>query len=126
MEEHMSVTSFKDLPLADRNREWDAAEAEKRVRAWAGADDHPNRKFRGAHVWYDRDNQDEFGAYKLPIADVVDGRLKAVPRAIMSAGGIMEGARGGIDIPSKDVSRVRSHLKKYYGKMGEQPPWESD
>lgn len=34
----MAVTSFQDLPLADRDREWDGAAAEKRVRAWAGAD----------------------------------------------------------------------------------------
>jgi hypothetical protein len=121
----MSVTSFKDLPLAPREREWDAAAAEKRVRAWAHAEDHPNRKFRGAHVWYDRDNQDQFGAYKLPIADVIDGRLKAVPRAIMSAAGVIDGARGGVDIPRSDERRVRSHLKRYYGKMGESPPWES-
>ena len=29
----MSVTAFQDLPLADRDREWDGDAAEKRVRA---------------------------------------------------------------------------------------------
>ena len=29
----MAVTSFQDLPLADRDREWDGDAAEKRVRA---------------------------------------------------------------------------------------------
>jgi 16S rRNA (cytosine967-C5)-methyltransferase len=28
--------------LADRDREWDGAAAEKRVRQWAGAEDEPN------------------------------------------------------------------------------------
>ena len=46
----MAVTSFQDLPLADRDREWDGAAAEKRVRHWAGADDAPNEKYRDAHV----------------------------------------------------------------------------
>jgi hypothetical protein len=47
-----------------------------------------------------------------------------VPRAVMAAGGIMQGARGGVDIPEKDVDRVKSHLAKYYSKMDRTPPWE--
>jgi hypothetical protein len=42
----------------------------------------------------------------------------------MAAGGIMQGARGGIDIPGSDVERVKSHLAKYYRKMDRTPPWE--
>jgi hypothetical protein len=120
----MSVTAFKDLPLASRDREWDHDAAEARVRRWAKAQDHPNAKYRGAHVWYDADNKDEFGAYKLLIADVINGQLKVVPRAVMSAGGIMDGARGGVRIPPQDVPRVKSHLAKYYKKMGDDAPWQ--
>jgi hypothetical protein len=109
----MSVTAFQDLPLADRDREWDGDAAEKRVRKWAGAEDEPNQKYRDAHVWYDGDKKDNFTAYKLLIADVIDGKLKAVPRGVMAAGGIMEGARGGIDLPKSDIVRVKSHLEKY-------------
>jgi hypothetical protein len=120
----MAVTSFQDLPLADRDREWDGDAAEKRVRRWAGAEDEPNEKYRDAHVWYDADSKDNFTAYKLLIADVVDGRLKAVPRGVMAAGNVMQGARGGVDLPQKDVPRVKSHLAKYYEKMGDSAPWE--
>ncbi|CQD05581.1 hypothetical protein BN000_01091 [Mycobacterium europaeum] len=120
----MSVTAFQDLPLADRDRKWDGAAAEKRVRNWADAEDEPNEKYRDAHVWYDNGKKGNFTAYKLLIADVVDGDLKAVPRGVMAAGAIMDGARGGIDLPKTDVDRVKSHLAKYYEKMGEDPPWE--
>ena len=75
----MAVTSFQDLPLADRDHDWDGDAAEKRVREWAGAEDGPNEKYRDAHVWYDADKKDNFTAYKLLIADVVDGKLRAVP-----------------------------------------------
>jgi len=92
----MTVTPFKDFPLADRDRPWDGSAAEKRVRRWTGADDKPNAKFRDAHVWYDSADKDEFGAYKLPIADVIDDKIQAVPRAIMAAGAVMR-ARGTID-----------------------------
>ena len=120
----MAVTSFQDLPLADRDREWDGAAAEKRVRAWAGAQDGPNQKYRDAHVWYDAEKKDNFTAYKLLIADVVDDELVAVPRGVMTAGNVMQGSRGGVDLPDKDVDRVRSHLAKYYAKMEEEAPWE--
>ena len=122
----MAVTTFQDLPLADRDREWDGDAAEKRVREWAGADDEPNAKYRDAHLWYDADEKDNFTAYKLLIADVVDGRLRAVPRGVMAAGNVMQGARGGIDLPDKDAQRVRNHLAKYYAKMGDDAPWERD
>ena len=109
----MAVTSFQDLPLADRDREWDGAAAEKRVRSWAGAEDGPNQKYRDAHVWYDADNKTNFTAYKLLIADVVDGRLTAVPRGVMAAAAVMQGSRGGVELPDKDRDRVRSHLGQY-------------
>ncbi|MFI6905884.1 hypothetical protein ACIBKY_31785 [Nonomuraea sp. NPDC050394] len=120
----MTVTRFQDLPLADRGREWDSAAADKRVREWAGIDDKPNDAYKRAFVWYDGDDAGEFGAYKLPIADVVNGELKAVPRAVMSAGGILDGARGGVKLPRDEIGRVRDHLAKYYAKMDERAPWE--
>jgi hypothetical protein len=123
---HMSVTAFKDLPLTDRGRKWDGTAAEKRVRKWAGAQEAPNQKYRDAHVWYDAANKSNFTAYKLLIADVIRGELKVVPRGVMAAGAIMNGARGGIDLPKADISRVKSHLAKYYKKMDETPPWERD
>ena len=122
----MAVTSFQDLPLADRDREWDGAEAEQRVRDWAKADEEPNAKYRDAHVWYDADKKENYTSYKLLIADVIDGRLYAVPRGVMAAAAVMQGSRGGVDLPEKDIDRVKSHLAKYYAKWDEEAPWERD
>ena len=121
----MTTTRFHDFPLAARDREWDGDAAEKRVRTWAQATDSPNAKYRDAHVWYDDDAKDNFTAYKLLIADVVDGGLKVVPRAVMAAAGVVQGARGGVDIPPGELDRVRSHLARYYRKMSDQPPWDA-
>lgn len=120
----MSVTVFGDLPLGNPDREWDGAAAEQRVRRWAEATDQPNPKYRSAHVWYDQDKQHNFTAYKLLIADVVDGKLTAVPRAIIAAAAVMQGSRGGVDLPDSDIARVKSHLAKYYQKMHDTPPWD--
>jgi hypothetical protein len=122
----MAVTPFKDLPLADRDREWDGDAADRQVREWAGASEEPNAKYRDAHVWYDDEKKQNFTAYKFLIADVVDGKLTAVPRGVMAAGNVMQGARGGADLPKDEISRVKRHLEKYYEKMGEQAPWARD
>ncbi|MDQ1617151.1 MAG: hypothetical protein QOJ60_3090, partial [Actinomycetota bacterium] len=57
-------------------------------------------------------------------ADIVDDRLTAVPRAVMAAGAVMDGSRGGVDIDGSDIDRVKSHLAEYYRKMGDAAPWE--
>jgi len=120
----MAVTAFQDWKLSNPDRWWDGTAAEKRVRRLTRAQNEPNEKYRDAHVWYDADEKTNYTAYKLLIADVVHGELVVVPRAVMAAGGIMQGARGGIDIPDRDVNRVKSHLAKYYRKMDADPPWE--
>lgn len=131
-----AVTSFQDLPLASRDRDWDASAAVDRVQSWAGGPDKENLdwgKYSNAFLWRDGDNAEQLGSYKLPIADVIDGTLTAVPRAVFAAAAAVEGARGGVDIPSGEMDSVRSHLNRYYAKMREAfdddsiiPPWQEE
>lgn len=121
------ATTFADLPLADRDRAWDAAAAIQRVRDWAGADETPNEKYRTAFLWYDSENPDLFGSYRLPFADVIDGRLYCVPRGIFAAAARVDQA----DISETDRDAVKRHMSRYYAKMrrewddeGLYPPWE--
>jgi len=124
------ATRFRDLPLAPRDRAWDRAAAERRVRRWAGAEDEPNERYRQAFFWYDDSEPENFGSYKLMFADVVDGELRAVPRGVFAAAAAIEGARGGVNLPSGDVPAVRRHIARYYAKMSDEwgeellPPWE--
>jgi len=37
---------------------------------------------------------------------------------------VLQGSRGGVDLPGKDIDRVKSHVAKYYAKMSEDPPWK--
>jgi len=120
----MTAISFHDLPVADRDRSWSADAAEGRVRRWAGATKAPNARYRKAFLWYDAERGDEFTAYKLPIADVIGGELKVVPRAVMSAAQVVNGARGGVDLPVRQVPGVKRTIARYYEKFGEQAPWK--
>jgi hypothetical protein len=119
----MAVGRYQNLDLAGRDRAWDSDAAESRVRKWAGAEEGPDKKYRSAFLWYDKDAPDRFGSYKFPIADVVGGKLKAVPRAIISAAGVVDGARGGAHIPTADIPALKRHIARYYKKMGDEPPW---
>ncbi|HVM15882.1 MAG TPA: hypothetical protein VM287_16330 [Egibacteraceae bacterium] len=120
----MTVVDYQDLPLADRDREWSGDEANSRVREWADAEESPNERYREAFVWYEPDDQDKFKGYKFQIADIVDGELTAVPRAIFNAAAVMQGGRGGADLPKGDIDEVKDHLARYYAKLGDTAPWE--
>jgi len=126
------ATSFGDLPLGPRGRRWDKTAADKRVRKWSEADEKPNAKYRRAFFWFDGGAADTFGAYKLQFADVIEGSLVAVPRGVFAAAAAIQGARGGVDIPESDASKVKAHIGRYYAKMRRewedetvQAPWKS-
>lgn len=126
------VVPFQDLPLADEDIAWDADEARWRVARWASSDGSGEKdkmdwaKYRKAFLWYDEETPENFGAYKLPIATVIDGQLKAVPRAIYAAGAVLMGARGGVDIPEAEKEMIKRHLEKYYDKLGREAPWNQE
>lgn len=115
------ATTFTDLPLADRDREWTAAEAERRVRIWAGGEDDMTwSKYQQAFFWYDEESPELFGSYKLGFTDIINNRLTAIPRGIFAVGAVIMGARGGVDIPEDDMVKVKSHAEKYYAKMAKE------
>ena len=127
-----AVSGDMNLPLADRDRVWDSPAAEMRVRAWAGGPDKENvdwTKYRRAYLWYNPDDSENLGAYKLGFADIIDGELHAVPRGIFAA----SGGRGvdRADIPEADKAAVKQRISRYYGRMRDEfdddsliPSWE--
>lgn len=119
-----SVIPFGDLPLADTDRVWDSTAAIKRIREFTDSQEEPSDRYRNAFVWYDKADATNFGAYKLPIADVIDGGLRAIPRAIFAAAAAVQGARGGVDIPDADRPGVIRHLERYYQKMKRESPFQ--
>ncbi len=120
----MSATPLVNLPvLKERDRAWDADAADKRVREWASKDGSSDKKtidwdkYREAHFWVDPKNTNSFGGYKLPFADIVDGKLQAIPRGIFGCAAAVQGGRGGVDIPDADEDEVREHIEHYYEEM---------
>ena len=118
------VTGKTDLPLAADDREWDSDEAEDKIFEWAGwPDDEDPAKAKQAFFAYKDDEAKEKESYKLPFATLIDGELTAVPHALHAVAAVLEGARGGVDLPDSVISDVRNKVEKYYEKMGEEVPW---
>lgn len=118
-----SAVPYQDLPLAGRDLAWNSDAAIIRVRELLDSVDEPDSEYQKAFLWFDETKEEDFGAYKLPIADVIDGRLTAVPRAIFAAAAAMSGARGGVNIPESDRAAVIANIDRYYKKMDLESPF---
>lgn len=131
-----------NFPLADRNHAWDEAAAEGRIRAKTGAEKGPNPAYARCFFWHaaatsqnDSDGDgvpDEFGDYKLLFCDVIDGEIKAVPRGIFACAVVLEGGRGGVEIPAGDRQPVEERISAYYARMAREfydrtirAPWDA-
>ena len=120
-----TATDFGDLPLYDRDYSWNSSAALGRVRKWASSDGSGDKdtmdwpKYSKAFFWYDPDDDESFGGFKLPFADITDGKLWAVPRGIFAVAGVLQGARGGVDISEVDQDHIRDVVDRYYQKMRE-------
>ena len=111
-------------PTASKDRDWD----------WDGTDKMDRLIERGwdtvarAHTWHDpkedpeHDPPQEKGAYKLPHHELIDGDLQVVWRGVIAAMTVVNGARGGVDIPDSQRRKAYDHLAAHYKEFGEEPP----
>jgi len=107
-----NVPATVDSPKANPDRPWDGDGARKRVREWAGGDKENIDwgKYAKAFAYFDGEDAEDFGSYKLPHHDIIDGKLRVVLRGVQSANGVMQGAMGGVDLPSGQRSKVQAHI----------------
>lgn len=106
---------WSDAPLAPDGREWDRGAAVRRLVDWADGD--ISGRYARAFIWRDPDGDPDLqGTYKLPVADVVDGRLTIVPNAVRNVASRLEQTDG---LSDDDVKRVRSVLDKLFDRIHE-------
>src|SRR5690606_21645111 len=129
-----------DLPIhSDRDAEWDGDAAASRVLAWATGEDGEVDAGRlgKAFLWRNPDaDPGTLAAYKLPMAGVFrrgdTERLEIVPRAVFAIAGVLQGARGGVDIPEEEQAELRYRVSRLYRRLGEEfdermvAPWDEE
>ena len=116
-DEMSAVTRIRDLPLAPRDTAWDSDRAEAAIRVETDAEVAPNAVYSSCFFWHDTAAPDLYGSYRLLYCDVIGGKLVAVPRAIFSVAGILDGARGGTTIPQADQERIKAVVAEWYARM---------
>lgn len=136
--EGLVAAASTDMPIAERDRAWDGSGAKSRIAKMASSDGSGDKDkinwgtYGRAFLYHDAEKGQEFGAYKLPFADVINGKLQIVPKGVSAAAGALRGARGGVDIPAsaKDTIKGRigglySKMRKKFGDDNMKPPWQA-
>lgn len=105
--ETKKVIAYKKYPLEDEAAEWDGG---KEVSA-ADTED-----LKIMCTWFDADNPDEKGSYKLPhhVQDGYATNWKAVANAMAR---LMQ-----TNLPEGERQGVYNHLSKHYADFGKEPP----
>jgi len=127
-----SASGETGMPLAPSGTAWDADEARKAVAKLSSSDGSGAKdkiswpKYRKAFLWCDTSDEDNFGGYKLPFADVFDGTLKAVWNGVVAAAAALGGAHGKkLGVPDGDVAGIKGKLRTLYKRFGKgKPPFD--
>ena len=127
-----TVVGETDLPITDRDRDWDGRKARTRVLDWATNDDGDvdASKLARAFLYRDPDKDPEtLSAYKLGFADVINGRLRIVPKGVFAAASRLNQA----DVPEEERDRIRSRMNTLYERLASKfndhdliPPWKRE
>lgn len=108
----LAVVGDVGLPFAPREHPWDEAAARARVAEWAGGVGSLDAdRFARAFLYRDPDGDPgNVGSYKLGFADLIDGELRAVFRAIGQAAGRLDQTQ----IAASDLGGVKARLRGLY------------
>ncbi len=111
-----------------QKKEWDKGIAISQLRRWASSDGSGDldkidwSKFKMGFGWFDFDNKESVGGYKLPHHYVEGGKLVVCRRGVQSAMAVLFGAMGGVNVPASDKPKIYEHLKVHYEDLGLEVP----
>jgi hypothetical protein len=126
----VNSTSWKRLPVADRDQAFNADEAIKRLLEWSKGS---AERFSSMFLWHNTEAPPtDKNSYRLPVADVLDGRPHLIPHAVFTAAAILSGAHGGLVgvVGEEEKLRLKGVVTDIYAKLMTQfgdsrikPPW---
>lgn len=126
----VNKSTWRSWPVAEREVPFDADDAIQRIAEWSQGDP---AKFGSAFLYKaaegDPRNRE---TYRLPVGDIMNGKLTLIPRAVMSAATILSGAHGGLPTVSDEekidlqriVTEIYDTLNKAYNDPRFKPPWQ--
>jgi hypothetical protein len=128
----INPNGWKGLPLAMRETVFDNDDAVKRITAWAnGGQDH--KRMQQAFMYYNTQMPPgDPTSYRMPVGDIINGRLTLIYHAIYAAAALLSGAHGGLpNVPPKDIEQARNTISEIYAVMAREfndssvrAPWD--
>lgn len=115
-------------PPKDEDTNWDASRAINNLRKWASSDGSGDKdtidwnKYKMGFGYYDAEDKENFGSYKLPHHDIIEGTFKVLWSGVVAAMAALLGARGGVDMPDDEKKRCYNHLANHYKQFDKEPP----
>lgn len=112
----VNTSGWQGLPIADRESPVDRDDAIKRIAAWSGGDP---AKLNRAFLWrHPEGDPNSVYSYRLPIGDIINGKLTLIYHAIYAASALLEGAHGGLpNIPGSEKESMRRVISAIYRKL---------
>ena len=99
----------------DIDSSWDGALAEKRWREYTNSTEKPTAEYKNGFLYYDRQNEDNFGAYHLNVVDIVNGEPVVNEKAMITAYAAMKGARNGLTVvPENEMKKLEASVNELY------------
>ena len=123
-----------EWPIAAVDHEWNAEAAAGRIADHCGVvdgddDNGPWACYGGAFLYRDDEvDTHALAAYRLGVADVVDGELTLIPAAVTAAAELVD---AGDDIPADAVDDLKTTITTLYERIndahdaGLTPPWDA-
>lgn len=109
---------------------WDRDAADGRLREHFGGDPGSDgfdlSGYRGCFVFYDGENPENISSFKGLVCDVDGGEVKVSRPAVEALAGVMQGARGGIDLSADDMDEGRQVVSRYYAMWEGVAPWDRE
>jgi hypothetical protein len=127
----VNASFWRKFPVAARDQGFNADQAITRIQqAAAGSVETFNQAF----LWRsDTEPPNNKNSYRLPVADVINGRFTLVPHAVFTAAAILQGAHGGLEgvVGDKEKDQLRGVVSAIYKVLRDTytdprivPPWE--
>jgi len=118
--------SYIPLPIAV-NATWSPVNSSKRILESAVKTDGINFELiKQAHLYVEPGKENDIDAYQYPIADIIDGKLYAIPGAIKTLTDVFanDATLKALKVNENVVKEVRQKLEKYLEQLGMLIPWK--
>lgn len=118
--------SYVPLPIAV-NATWSPVNSSKRIlEAAVKTDTVDFELIKQAHLYVEPGKENDIDAYQYPIADIIDGKLYAIPGAIKTLTDVFanDATLKALKVNENVVKEVRQKLEKYLEQLGMLIPWK--